>query len=244
MSAPPGPRGEVVTGDRLARVHTAVAEASQGPGLDLAGIGRACAALVGVDGSGLVLMDDNDQVREVVYVSDEIIERIEDLQFTLGEGPCIDAYVIGKPVLEPDLVQTQTTRWVTFAGDAIDAGVAAVFALPLQLGAIRIGSLNLYRARAGMLSDEELADALVLADLGAEIVLDLQGGVPPGSLVGQMAETGPYGARVHQATGMVASQANVGAQAALARLRAYAYADARPLSQVAADVVGGRLRFD
>jgi hypothetical protein len=189
-------------------------------------------------------MDDNGEIREVVSVSDETIERIEDVQFTQGEGPCIDAYARGSPVLEPDLVHTSTTRWVHFVADALDAGVGAVFCLPLQVGAIRIGSLNLYRARAGPLTDEELADALVLADMATEIVLDIHSQVPPGSLIGQIAEDGPYGARVHQATGMVSGQADIGVKTALARLRAHAFASDLSLSTVAADVVEGRLRFD
>lgn len=230
--------------ERPARVRAAVAEASSGPYLDLKGIGVACVALVGVDGSGLVLMDDDNQIREVVYVSDGVIERLEDQQFILGEGPCIDAHVEGGPVLEPDLARTRTRRWMTFVGDAIDGGVAAVFAFPLRVGAIRIGSLNLYRSSPGMLSDEELAVALVLADLATEIVLDLQGQVPPGSLFKQIAEGAPYGARVHQATGMVSVQVDVDVKTALARLRAYAFATARPLSEVATDMVEGRLRLD
>lgn len=230
--------------ERVAKVRTAVAQASLGPDLELMGIGVACIALVGVDGSGLVLMDDDNQIRDVVHVSDAIIQRLEDLQFTLGEGPCIDAHVTGRPVLEPDLAHTRTSRWVAFVGDAIQAGVAAVFALPLQVGAIRIGSLNLYRAQPGMLSDEELADAFVLADLATEIVLDLEGQVPPGSLITPLTEGGPYGARVHQATGMVSGQANVNVKTALARLRAQAFATSRPLFEIATDVVEGRLRLD
>jgi hypothetical protein len=233
-----------MTSDRLARVRNAVAEASQGPDLDLTGVGLACVALVGVDGSGVILMDNRGEIREVVSVSDKTIERIEDVQFTQGEGPCIDAFTRGSPVLEPDLVHTSTTRWVNFVADALAAGVGAVFCLPLQVGAIRIGSLNLYRARTGSLSDDELADALVLADVATEIVLDIRSQVPPGSLIGQMAEAGPYGARVHQATGMVSGQANIGVKAALSRLRAHAFATDLSLATVAADVVDGRLRFD
>lgn len=231
-------------GGRLAKVRTAVAEASLGHDLELMGIGIACTALVGVDGAGLILINDDNRIREVVYVSDEIIERLEDLQFVLGEGPCIDAYATGTPILVPDLARTTTDRWVGFVAEAIDAGVTAVFALPLQVGAIRIGSLNLYRATAGMLSEEELADALVLADVATEVVLNFQGEIPADSLIGQMAEDGPYGARIHQATGMVSAQINASVTSSMARLRAHAFATGRPLSVVATDVVEGRLRFD
>lgn len=83
-----------------------------------------------------------------------------------------------------------------------------------------------------------------MADLATEIVLDLHGKVPPGSLINPMIEGGPYGARVHQATGMVSGQVNVNVKTALARLRARSFATSRPLSEVASDVVEGRLRLD
>jgi hypothetical protein len=49
---------------------------------------------------------------------------------------------------------------------------------------------------------------------------------------------------VHQASGMIAVQLGVGVGEALVRLRAYAFANDRRLTEVAADVVGRRLRFD
>ena len=74
---------------------------------------------------------------------------IEQLQYDLGEGPCVDAYQLDRPVLEPDLAEPAAPRWLAFAGPALAAGVRAVFGFPLHVGAVRLGALNLYCDRAG-----------------------------------------------------------------------------------------------
>ncbi len=87
---------------------------------------------------------------------------IEELQYTLGEGPCIDAHQTGTAVAEPDLVAPAVPRWPAFTPKAVDAGARAIFGFPVRIGAARIGALNLYRERTGPLSDDQHADALVL----------------------------------------------------------------------------------
>jgi hypothetical protein len=176
--------------------------------------------------------------RAVPVVSDETSDRVEELQFTLGEGPCVDAVSLGYPVLIADLAQTEyRLRWPAFAPAATAAGAAAIFAFPLRVGAIRIGSLSLYRDRIGVLPDDEFTAALVFAD--AATLLLLSGGADgePHVDLGRRAA-------VHQATGMVSAQLGVSIDEAFVRLRAHAYAQDRPLDAIARDVVERRLRFD
>ena len=99
--------------------------------------------------------------------SNAVSALIEELQYTFGQGPCIEAYDEGRPVLEPNLDQPAWPRWLAFTGPALDAGVRAVFGFPMRDGAVRLGALNLYRDRPGALSDEQHADALVLAPTGS-----------------------------------------------------------------------------
>jgi hypothetical protein len=74
------------------------------------------------------------------------VAAMEDLRQTLGEGPCFDASRDGRPVLEPDLARSGgMARWPGFGPAAVEAGIAAIFAFPLQIGAIRLGVLDLYR---------------------------------------------------------------------------------------------------
>jgi hypothetical protein len=170
--------------------------------------------------------------------------RIEELQYTLGEGPGLDAYCQDRPVLEPDLADPATPRWFGFAGPAVEAGVRAVFGFPLQVGSVRLGALNLYCDRPGPLSDEQYADALVMADVAARAVLVMQAGAPPGALAAELEAGADFQYVVHQAAGMVSAQLDASVGQALIRLRAYAFGHDRRLVHVAQDVVSRRLRFD
>jgi GAF domain-containing protein len=199
--------------------------------------------VTGMDGAGVMLMSD-DVAQGSVCTSNAVSALIEELQYGLGQGPCIDSHNEGRAVLEPDLAQPASPRWLAFAPPALDAGVRAVFGFPLRVGSVRLGALNLYRDQPGPLANEQHADALVLADVAAELILMLQAQAPPGLLAAELEAGADFQYVVHQASGMVAAQLEVKVADALVRLRAYAFSNDRPLTQVAADVVARRLRFD
>jgi GAF domain-containing protein len=201
-----------------------------------------CADVTVMSGAGIMLIS-ADVSQGSVCTTNEVSALIEELQFVLGEGPCVDAYQQHRPVLEPDLGAASTTRWLAFTPPAVEAGVRAVFGFPLQVGAVRLGALNLYRDRPGPLSDDQHADALVMADVAARAVLLLQAHAPPGALAAELEAGGNFRFVVHQASGMVSAQLGVGVGEALIRLRAYAFANDRTLAEVAAEVVSRRLRF-
>lgn len=202
-----------------------------------------CAEATGTTGAGIMLMS-GDVPRGSVCTTDDVSELIEQLQYDLGEGPCVDAYQNDRPVLEPDLARPVTSRWPAFSGPAVEAGVGAVFGFPLQVGAARLGALNLYCEQPGPLTDEQHADALVMADIAAQAVLVLQADAPPGKLAGELEAGSDFHYVVHQAAGMVAAQLEASVGQALIRLRAYAFGNDRRLTEVAADVVSRKLRFD
>jgi hypothetical protein len=201
---------------------------------------------VAVDGAGVTVMV-SPTVREIVSVTDAVAEDLEQFQLTFGQGPCVDSFTQGGPVLAVDLRSPEyLARWPVFAPAAVDAGARAVFALPLQIGAIRLGVLDLYRVRPGGLSAHQLADALAFADTVGMLLLDASAGTRAhtAELAWHDEEPSAQYAVVHQATGMVLVQLGVCAEAAFARLRAYAFAHDRRLEDVARDVVERRLRFD
>jgi hypothetical protein len=202
-----------------------------------------CADVADMSGAGIMLMS-GDVPRGSVCTTNAVSALIEELQYTLGEGPCVDAYNSDRPVLEPDLADPGTPRWVAFTPPAVEAGARAVFGFPLQVGAVRLGALNLYRDRPGPLSEEQYADALVLADVAARAVLAMQAQAPPGMLGAELEEGANFRLVVHQASGMVAVQLRVSVGEALVRLRAYAFGSGRLLTKVAEEVVGRQLRFD
>ncbi len=106
---------------------------------------EACSELLPVSGAAISIIDER-QIRGTVCASDSVMTAIEELQFSTGVGPCVDTFIDGRPVLVPDLAQVVNTRWPAFSIDAVQAGVRAIFAFPLQIGAIRLGALDLYRS--------------------------------------------------------------------------------------------------
>jgi GAF domain-containing protein len=202
-----------------------------------------CAEVTEMSGAGIMLMS-GDVPRGSLCVTNDVSELIEQLQYTLGEGPCVDAYDQDRPVLEPDLADPTRPRWPAFSGPALDAGVRAIFGFPLLVGAVRIGALNLYCDGPGPLTDDQHADALVAADVAAQTVLVLQADAPVGTLAAELEVGANFQYVVHQASGMVAAQLDTSVSQALIRLRSYAFGNERPLTDVARDVVARILRFD
>lgn len=228
--------------DRLSAVLAAMADVDGDAPSVLDRLCGAAVALLSLRGAGISLMVDG-ELRGTVGVSEPVIATVQELQLELGEGPCLDAWARIEPVLEPDLRDPASARWPVFARAGVEAGVLAVFAFPLSLGAIQIGVLVLYRDRSGGLSRDELAYGLVLADLATWVILGLQSGAPVDALHELLASEPPHWAEVHQATGMVSVQLGVPLDEAFVRLRAHAFSDGRPLREIAREVVARRLRL-
>jgi hypothetical protein len=202
-----------------------------------------CAEVTSVDGAGIMLLA-GDRPQGSVCTSDATSTRIEELQYTLGEGPCIDAHRQHVPVAEPDLADPITMRWTAFSPAAVAAGARAVFGFPLSLGSTHVGALNLYRNRPGGLSADQHADALVMAEVAARAILTTQSTAAPGTIAAELESRGNFRFVVHQASGMVAAQSGVTVDEALALIRAHAFVAGRSVSDVARDIVERRLRLE
>ena len=201
-----------------------------------------CAQLLGVTGAGISMVTATGN-RGVVCATDEVSARIEDLQFTLGEGVCVEAVTRGVPVMVSDLDQPgdpAAERWPAFMEGITAAGARAVFALPLRVGTVSVGALDLYRDVPGKLTTVQFSAAVAAADAAAAALLQLGSA---GALAAGTDRRTAYQAQVHQATGMVKVQAGVTITEALLLLRAHAFAVGRPVADVAKDVVERRLRF-
>lgn len=179
-----------------------------------------------------------------VAASDVHSATVEDLQFTLGEGPCIEAYSTGGPVLAPDLAVAAKVRWPGYAPAAIEHGVQAAFSFPLRIGAARLGALDIYRDRTGSPSPATMVQALTFADVAMTRLLSaqLRSNEEDGAPAIDDAIDNRF--ELYQAQGMVAVQLGVHLHEALIRIRAYAYAHNRPLSDVADDIVARKLALE
>jgi GAF domain len=201
---------------------------------DMQSLKRLCvggAAHLSASGVGVSVVTGSGH-RDIVFATDQVSAQIEELQVSLGEGPCIDAFTSRRPVIEPDLSGMSPERWPAFAPAARAAGAAAVFAVPLQVGQARVGALDVYRDKPGGLSGADLIDAVRLGDAVTQVLLRLE---PAPS---------DFSAEVYQAAGMITVQLDVDISEALARLRAHAYAEECSLRDVARDVVAHRLRIE
>jgi hypothetical protein len=210
-----------------------------------AGTGRLCrvaAELTDMTGAGIMVMVGN-QPHTSICTSGGVSALIEELQYTLGEGPCVDAYQLGRPVLEPDLAAPRVARWPAFSHPAVAGGARAVFGFPMTVGSVRLGALNLYRDRPGPLTPDQHTDAAIVATVAGRTVITMQTGADPGSLGTELEAGSNLRLVVHQATGMVAEQLGITVTDALVRLRAHAFSQDHTLTDVANDVVAGRFRF-
>ena len=221
--------------------------ASNGAGLSPAAAAAAAVALA-VDGIGAGV-GTGPEGTVLTWGRGGTSAALEEVGFTLGEGPGRDCMAAGSPVLVADLSRA-AARWPAFTPAAIGLGVRAVFALPLRIGAISVGTLLAHRGTAGSLRNGQLVDALALADTLTVLLLRRAMDAPaPAIADGEEPRPGwaapaTHRFEVHQATGMISVQLGVSLAEALLRLRAHAYANDRSLNEVAADVVARRLRLE
>ena len=202
-----------------------------------------CAACVPVTGAGIIVMSDAGP-GAMLASTDGAAQIMEELQFTLGEGPCVDASTSGRPVLQPDLAAPPRSVGRASPQERWPRGCGRSSPSRCRSGASGSGSWISTGTSPVVLDDRELAEALAFADAATAILLQLQSGTDgvtgePGLLA--MIEDR---AEVHQATGMVSVQAGLGLAASLVLLRAHSYAAERPILDVAREVIGRTLRFD
>jgi hypothetical protein len=226
-------------GDRATRFAVAFARGlTRSPAATLCSV---CADMLEVSGAGITVMGGGQA--GPVCVSSQRMSALEDVQFTMGQGPCQDAYNNRRPVHAPRLDPDSVARWPSFFDVAQDIGVHAVFAYPLSIVGTRVGVLTLYQDLEGELTAQQHEDSLVMADVLTETVLSLQDEAPQGELAAGLAGAVAYRAEIHQASGMVAVQLQIPVAEALVRIRGNAFASGRSIGLVAGDIVKRLLRL-
>ena len=205
---------------------------------------EACVGLLEVDGASISLTLDGEN-RGTFGASGDLSRRLDALQFTFGEGPCLDAVRDGSPVLVPNLNDPTETRWPAFTGAVLKDGISAVFALPVTLTSQRVGALDLYRTRPGPLDDQALTGGLLAAELAALPLLDVLAAhrdvVSRGEEDGWTQLASLDRVEVYQATGMIIAALDVDPAEALVRLRAQAFARGITAAELAGQIVERRL---
>lgn len=199
----------------------------------------------GVDGAAVAILTDNAHARDLLYATNSAAARLDELQFTIGEGPCIDAFVTGAPQLHPDIGnRPDTTGWPSFASEVLqELDVHGVYAFPLFSGGARLGVFELYKHRSGTLTTQQLDAAKAAASALGDIVVGEVAAHP--TLFDESTYRPPDGAfhfarsDINIAIGVLAARLHVSIHDATALLRARAYADSRSISSLAFDIVHG-----
>jgi hypothetical protein len=198
---------------------------------------EACVTLLDVDAAAISLVFDGANTG-TLGSSGEFARVYDELQFTLGEGPCLESVSRRAPVLVTDLADGNDRRWPVYGP-----------AMPVVVAGEYVGALDLFRVLPGQLGGGQLAGAIVAAELAGMPLLDLLDSdmkaavSDPGS--NAWAELNALSrAEVSQATGVLVAQLGVEPAEALLRLRAHAYATGRAASDVARDILERRLKLE
>jgi hypothetical protein len=207
----------------------------------------ACVELLAVDGAALSIIYEG-SISRSFGASSGLSRELDELQFTYGEGPCLEAVRDSTPVLVADLNEPPAGRWAGFADAATQRGVKAVFAFPVSISSLPIGALDLYRNDPGELDSAALAGSLIAAELAALPILDLMGidlnAAVADETSGAWEElTALMRVEVYQAAGMLIAQLGVSASEAMVRLRGYAFSHDMTASEVAFQILDRKLRL-
>lgn len=206
---------------------------------------EACVRWFGADAAAISLVFDGVNVG-TLGASGPAARAIDELQFTLGEGPCLDSVSGRSPVFVVDLADPDHRRWPAYSPAVLAYNIHGVFAIPVLVAGQCLGALDLFCVAPGVLSGAHLAGVVLVAELAEMAFLDLIGGDlhaaitdPDSSAWAELKVLSR--AEVGQATGVLVAQLHVEPAVALVRLRAHAYATGAAATAVARDIIDHRL---
>jgi len=194
------------------------------------------AGLVGAAAVGLMLADQRGRL-EFMAGSDENVRLVELFQLQNEEGPCLEAFRTGEPVINVDLANA-ADRWPLFAPRAAAAGFLSVHAFPLRLREQVIGALNVFGgAKGGRLAGEAAPIIQALADV-ATIGLLQERAIRRGEVLTEQLQ-GALNSRIviEQAKGVVAQARSVSVDEAFTLIREFARSHNRRLIDLAQTIV-------
>jgi hypothetical protein len=217
--------------------------------------------------AGVVSLMTRAGYRAAAHATDPRARRLDEDQFTLGEGPTLDAFDTASEVLAVDLRDDPwPTRWPLFVPAAARLSIRAALSFPLRAGARSLGVMTVYGTDVVRVDEQRLSRAKTTAEqvtmtllAGQQSRPSVDDGVDPGDDTDATADAAPattgaggevdsavvyYRAEIYQASGMIMAQLNCTIDEAMTRLRAYAFARDLPLQDVARQVVDRKLRFD
>ena len=209
---------------------------------------EACVLLFDIDAAAISLVFDG-AASGTLGSSGAPARMYDELQFTFGEGPCLDSVAHRAPVLVADLADPAGPRWPAYSPAMLAHRIHGVFAMPVVVAGEHVGALDLFRAQPGSLEADQFAGAILAAEIAGIPMLDL---LDADLLAAVTEPTSNAWVELHelsrsevsQATGMLVAQLGVEPAEALVRLRAHAYATGRGATDVARDILDRRLNLE
>jgi GAF domain-containing protein len=195
-----------------------------------------CAELFGAAAVGLMLADGDGHLR-VTVASREDARLLDVFQIQSDEGPCLECYRSGGPVIERDL-QAAATRWPRFAVEATKLGFASVVALPLRLRGKVIGALNLFgESENTSIDPNEIPLAQALADVATIAILQERLARDRTLLNEQLQHALNSRIAIEQAKGALSNRFDIGPEEAFELLRDRARSTRQRLTKVAEQIM-------
>ncbi len=198
-----------------------------------------CVDVLDVGAAVLMLVSPEGDLR-VMASSSEALRVLELFELQSREGPCLDCYRSGQPVVNQDLA-TVNGRWPRFAAEAIAAGFHSVHALPMRLRGTVLGALNLFHVEPGEMRYADVEAAQALADVATIAVLQHRASLEAQVINEQLNHALNTRILIEQAKGMVAERQGLDMEQAFSALRRHARDNNRRLVDVAQAVIDGTL---
>jgi transcriptional regulator with GAF, ATPase, and Fis domain len=198
-----------------------------------------CVEVLDVAAAGIMIVAPEGDLR-VMASSSEAMRLLELFEIQAEEGPCLDAFRAGQPVINQDLAAVNG-RWPRFAAEALEAGFQSVHALPMRLRGAVIGALNLFRVDRGEMTPADIVAAQAFGDVATITILQHRA-IVQGQLVNEQLQHALNSrVAIEQAKGVVSQRQGLDMEAAFSMLRGYARNNGLRLVDVANDVIAGRL---
>ncbi|MBK5289593.1 MAG: GAF and ANTAR domain-containing protein [Acidimicrobiia bacterium] len=198
-----------------------------------------CVEILDVSAAGLMLVAPAGDLR-LMASSSEAMRLLELFELQAQQGPCLDCFRTGQPVVNSDLT-ARDGPWPRFSAQAVEAGFHSVHALPMRLRGTVIGALNLFDFEAGRMREDDVEAAQALADVGTIGILTHRAALEARVVNEQLNQALNSRIAIEQAKGMVAERTKHDMQSSFSTLRDYARSHNLRLVDVADDIINGRL---
>jgi GAF domain-containing protein len=198
-----------------------------------------CVEVLGVAAAGILLVSMEGDLG-VMASSNEATRVLELFELQCQEGPCLDCFRSGTPIVAADLT-TADGRWPHFAVESLRAGFRSVHAVPMRLRGTTIGALNLFGQAAGTLDESDGRAAQAFADVATIAILQNRALLAAQVVNDELEHALQSRVTIEQAKGVLAERAGIDVEQAFTYLRSFARNHGRRLVDVAHQVIDGTL---